>query len=512
MRTVGTVHDVNIAIIPRIGDGAGWVITAEKVSYEFVSGNVITLQIIQRPKELKDEPIADPPQPARAPSVPFGRNAVSGCATCATTNTLSPPHAPSGVTSTMGAAPALQVKVEQLRSVVKNGVDGVKQEEVEIPTAELPKASNGAVAESATLTPSNRLDIAKRPAPSTFRDVRKRRRVLSQPHKLMSTANSNSTGSSIVVTSSALAVVPRRRITNYNRPVCDRGDCTSFAVGRVYTERLCKRHGGGPRCTVPQCPNASIGHVEVDDDFGPAGDRCRRHRGARICCVPGCDTASFAVVQQADHWGEPGPRCKRHGGGGRCNVKGCSNCAAGRVQRDDEHGVAGGRCKAHGAGAMCRYPGGCTKLATGGKVVVDEALGTLEYRCSHHGGGRRCEVPDCVNLATGRVRVSDEFGSAGEKRCRRHGGGLKCSVHNCPTLAIRKITQADKFGPAGRRCAKHAKGSPEGAHSPCGAPPLQNSAPALHNFVPALHNSAPLPTSVDQRCKIEVEQQEHLCT
>jgi len=265
----------------------------------------------------------------------------------------------------------------------------------------------------------------------------------------------------VVVACSDLALVEKDM--NSHRAICDVTDCSSYAVGKVDHARRCKRHGGGPRCSLIGCASAAIGRVSNNDEYGPAGDRCRKHNGGAKCSVLDCPTAAFSTVRADDRFGPPGPRCKRHGGGGRCNVDGCGNCAAGKVMSADFFGPPGHRCKGHGAGVLCQFPPGCSRLASGGKIV-DELTGNLEYRCSSHGGGARCDIEGCLNLCTGRTLEEDHLGPIGQRRCRRHGGIIRCEVNNCGSSAVHMLSISDQWGPPGKRCRKHHR---DLSHSVC---------------------------------------------
>ncbi|ETV84512.1 hypothetical protein, variant 3 [Aphanomyces astaci] len=70
--------------------------------------------------------------------------------------------------------------------------------------------------------------------------------------------------------------------------VCTYPECTKGARSKG----LCKRHGGGKRCSVFDCPRSDQG-----------GGLCIKHGGGRRCGVEGCKNSS-----------QSRGLCKRHGG------------------------------------------------------------------------------------------------------------------------------------------------------------------------------------------------------
>ncbi|CAK4409788.1 unnamed protein product [Aphanomyces euteiches] len=101
---------------------------------------------------------------------------------------------------------------------------------------------------------------------------------------------------------------------------CQHQGCERLVVSR----RACIRHGGGPRCMVPNCLSGA-----------KTGGRCWKHGGSKQCTVGGCPNRSKARGL-----------CWAHGGGKPCNMENCVKTALLR-----------GLCWAHGGGKRCSVEG-----------------------------------------------------------------------------------------------------------------------------------------------------------
>ena len=141
---------------------------------------------------------------------------------------------------------------------------------------------------------------------------------------------------------------------------CEREGCTTLARSRG----LCKKHGGGKRCSEPDCDKAAVkgewcsGHggnaltrmpcqIEGCCKIAKKGVYCQEHAGD-FCSVEGCDKI-------AQRYG----LCIAHGGQTRkpCYTEGCCNLAH-----------TGGFCKTHQVGGhpTCRVEE-CGKWPASGK-------------------------------------------------------------------------------------------------------------------------------------------------
>jgi hypothetical protein len=124
------------------------------------------------------------------------------------------------------------------------------------------------------------------------------------------------------------------------RKVCTFPGCPSAARG----SGLCKRHGGGKRCSALMCRSSARSGSEF----------CTSHGGGRRCTVEGCkkgaEGSSFL--------------CVTHGGGKRCNFEGCTKKDQGR-----------GFCKGHGGGRRCQSAG-CEKTVKTGSQLCGLHMGT----------------------------------------------------------------------------------------------------------------------------------------
>ena len=119
---------------------------------------------------------------------------------------------------------------------------------------------------------------------------------------------------------------------------------------------FCIAHGGGRRCTYPNCTKAARDKL-----------LCAAHGGGKRCSVQGCTKA--AVGGSAN--------CSQHGGGKKCTFEGCSKAAQSPTTL----------CVMHGGGRRCSYKS-CTKVARGKTNF-----------CSAHGGGVRCGETGCGRAA-----------------------------------------------------------------------------------------------------------------
>ena len=157
-------------------------------------------------------------------------------------------------------------------------------------------------------------------------------------------------------------------------------ECSKKAVGRTRNKGaigLCKKHGGGPRCTYLGCTLSTQGATGL----------CMSHGGGPRCTYLGCNKGALGATGL----------CITHGGGPRCTYLGCNKGARGAI----------GLCKRHGGGPRCTYLG-CTLSARGAGSGL----------CMSHGGGPRCTYLGCIKGA---------FGATG--LCITHGGGPRCP--NC---------------------------------------------------------------------------------
>eukprot|EP00924_Labyrinthula_sp_SR-Ha-C_P013843 snap_masked-scaffold_5-processed-gene-15.27-mRNA-1 protein AED:0.08 eAED:0.08 QI:0/0/0/0.5/1/1/2/0/273 len=151
---------------------------------------------------------------------------------------------------------------------------------------------------------------------------------------------------------------------------CSVEGCNTKAIsGKRNGRRLCKKHGGGRRCTYPDCTKSAQG----------ASKRCVQHGGGKRCIFDNCNKLARGRSNL----------CIPHGGGKRCSHESCSKLAQGGTDR----------CIRHGGGKRCSHLG-CPKSAIGSSG-----------RCVMHGGGKRCVERGCSRSAIG-----------GGSCCVRHGG------------------------------------------------------------------------------------------
>nr|CCA20909.1 conserved hypothetical protein [Albugo laibachii Nc14] len=117
---------------------------------------------------------------------------------------------------------------------------------------------------------------------------------------------------------------------------CRMTGCENLIVSRS----LCVKHGGGTRCTFPECTKRA-----------KLNRRCFQHGGCRFCKVDGCKS-------KAKRHG----CCWSHGGGMICQVKECTKIS-----------TQGGLCWAHGGGSRCRA-----------KNCQRRSYQKLDYYCTLH--------------------------------------------------------------------------------------------------------------------------------
>jgi hypothetical protein len=109
---------------------------------------------------------------------------------------------------------------------------------------------------------------------------------------------------------------------------CQATGCTKCAQGST---SFCIRHGGGRRCTYPDC-----GKGARDKRY------CALHGGGKRCSVPMCGKSAVGGSSV----------CTGHGGGKRCNVPNCTRSAQSSTLR----------CVRHGGGRLCVVDS-CAKVA-----------------------------------------------------------------------------------------------------------------------------------------------------
>ena len=136
------------------------------------------------------------------------------------------------------------------------------------------------------------------------------------------------------------------------RKECERDGCTTLAVSRC----LCTKHGGGPRCTEPDCEKAAL-----------RGGKCSGHGANALKRMP-CQIEGCCRIAQK------GVYCQEHAGD-YCSVEGCGTLARGY-----------GLCTAHGGGYQ--------------KPCYTEGCGNIAYKggfCRTHqvGGHPTCRVEEC---------------------------------------------------------------------------------------------------------------------
>jgi hypothetical protein len=79
---------------------------------------------------------------------------------------------------------------------------------------------------------------------------------------------------------------------------CTYPNCTKGARDKNF----CASHGGGKRCTVKNCDKSAVGRSTF----------CTSHGGGKRCAFDGCEKSA-----QSGHF------CVRHGGGKHCSVANC---------------------------------------------------------------------------------------------------------------------------------------------------------------------------------------------
>lgn len=161
---------------------------------------------------------------------------------------------------------------------------------------------------------------------------------------------------------------------------------------------MCMKHGGGARCTYPECQTGAVGSTNL----------CIAHGGGRRCAYSECQNGAVGSTDL----------CRAHGGGNRCGHPDCKKSALGTTER----------CMAHGGGRRCTYPE-CNKGADGKTNL-----------CVEHGGGKRCTHQDCQKKAQGSTTL-----------CIAHGGGRRCTHPECHKSAQGNTTLCIEHG-GGLRC------------------------------------------------------------
>lgn len=141
--------------------------------------------------------------------------------------------------------------------------------------------------------------------------------------------------------------------------LCERPGCGKCAQGST---SLCIAHGGGRRCTFPNCNKGAR------DKFF-----CAAHGGGKRCKVDGCKKAAAGGTDL----------CTAHGGGRRCSVANCTKSAQSATPY----------CVKHGGGRQCSVEG-CEKVARGRTA-----------NCASHGGGIRCKLSGCNKAAIGKQQL-----------------------------------------------------------------------------------------------------------
>ena len=117
--------------------------------------------------------------------------------------------------------------------------------------------------------------------------------------------------------------------TGQNSRRCQWSGCSKCAQGAT---KFCIGHGGGKRCTFPNC------HKGARDKFF-----CAAHGGGKRCSTVGCDKSAVGGSTF----------CTAHGGGKRCSVPNCGKSSQSSTNF----------CVKHGGGKSCKVEG-CTKAST----------------------------------------------------------------------------------------------------------------------------------------------------
>ena len=136
------------------------------------------------------------------------------------------------------------------------------------------------------------------------------------------------------------------------RKECERDGCTTLAASRS----LCVKHGGGPRCSEPDCDKAA-----------QKGGKCSGHGATALMRMP-CQIEGCCKIAQK------GVYCQEHTGD-FCSVEGCGTLAK-------KYGL----CAAHGG----RYEKPCYTEGCGN-------IAQKEGFCATHqvGGHSTCSVEEC---------------------------------------------------------------------------------------------------------------------
>ncbi|EGZ10145.1 hypothetical protein PHYSODRAFT_523571 [Phytophthora sojae] len=138
------------------------------------------------------------------------------------------------------------------------------------------------------------------------------------------------------------------------RRVCKEPGCTKRARYGGPKPGCCFPHGGGPRCTVPDCNKKRV-----------LKGLCIAHGGYRECKIDGCCRRSYTK-------GLSSGKRKRN----LCKEPGCT-----KLGRFD--GEKKGCCFRHGGGQTCSEPG-CTRARL------------VKGLCGAHGGYYECKVDGCT--------------------------------------------------------------------------------------------------------------------
>jgi hypothetical protein len=156
---------------------------------------------------------------------------------------------------------------------------------------------------------------------------------------------------------------------------------------------LCVKHGGGKRCTDPECMEKD--RIKPGSGNCAQGDTdlCRKHGGGKRCTDPECVEKDRIKPGSGNSAIGDTDLCKKHGGGERCTDPECVE--KDRIKPGSGNSARGdtGLCVAHGGGKRCEHEECRAKdrvTMGGGNSAVG---GTLF--CIAHGGGRRC--PLCID-------------------------------------------------------------------------------------------------------------------
>ncbi len=96
---------------------------------------------------------------------------------------------------------------------------------------------------------------------------------------------------------------------------CTFPNCNKGARGKLY----CSKHGGGKRCIANNCTKSAVG----------GSNYCTTHGGGRRCLFDGCTKSAQSSTTF----------CVKHGGGRLCQVENCCKCARGKTDFCASHGA-----------------------------------------------------------------------------------------------------------------------------------------------------------------------------